>query len=152
MEAMYERSPAFFKPFQKNKSVLYRKNPIFPFTRSLTFAFVLRVSNVIITLLIITTFSSTCRSFSRFYRINKTVFSSMSFYNFQVSSHLRIHWRRREMFFFKNSCWQWSTTKAMSTDTQKQAVLLPHKSVCQRLPKISKQNSKKNITKLEKVW
>ena len=41
---------------------------------------------------------------------------------------------------FKNSCWQWSTTKLISTDTQKQTLVLPYKSVFRRLRKTSQIN------------
>ena len=47
--------------------------------------------------------------------------------------------RQREMFF-KNYCWQWSTKKAISTNTQKRTLLLPYSSVCPLLRKMSQTN------------
>ena len=71
--------------FRKTLNISYRKkNLIFLLSRTLPFACILRVSTVIIILLIITMFLSMCRS-SRLSQTNKTVFSSVSFYNFQVS-------------------------------------------------------------------
>ena len=115
VEAMYERSPGFFKQFQKNfKYFISKKNLILLILRTLPFACILRVSTVIVTLLIITMFLSTCRSSQQTFsnkqnRVQFRVFLQIS----SIFSRLRIHWRQREMFF-KNSCWQWSTTKAIS--------------------------------------
>ena len=127
--------------FRKTLIILYqKKNLIFLVTRNLSFAYILRVSTVIITLIIITMFLSTCRSYQQTFsnkqnRVHCSVFLQLSGF----CSHLRRHWRQREMFF-KNSCWQWSTTKVISTDTQKQTLLLLYKSVCQCLRKMSQTN------------
>ena len=141
VEAMYERSPGFFKQFRKTLNISYRmKNQIFLLSKTLPFACILRVSTVIITLLIITMFFSTCRRSQQIFsnkqnRVKFRVFLQLS----SICSRLRIHWRQREMFF-RNSCWQWSTTKAISADSQKQTLLLPFKSVCQFLRKTSQTN------------
>ena len=127
--------------FRKTLNISYRKkNLIFLLSRTLPFACILRVSTVIITLLIITMFLSTCRSSQQTFsnkqnRVQFRVFLQLS----SICSRLRIHWRQREMFF-KNSCWQWSTTKTISSDSQKQTLLLPFKSVCQFLRKSSQTN------------
>ena len=127
--------------FRKTLNISYRKkNLVFLLSRTLPFACILRVSTVIITLLIITMFLSMCRSSQQTFsnkqnRVQFRVFLQLS----NIFSRLRIHWRQKEMFF-KNSCWQWSTTKAISTDSQKQTLLLPFKSVCQFLRKTSQTN------------
>ena len=112
VEEMYERSPGFFKQFQKNnKYFISEEILIFLVSRTLPFAWIFRISTVIITLLIITMLSSTSRSSQQFFS-NKQNPVQCPFF-LQISSiwpHLRIHWRQREMFF-KNSCWQWSRQK-----------------------------------------
>ena len=144
--------------FRKTSNISYRKkNLIFLLSRTLPFACILRVSTVIITLLIITMFLSTCRSSQQTFsnkqnRVKFRVFLQLS----SICSPLRIHWRQREMFF-KNSCWQWSKTKAISTDFQKQTLLLPLKSVCQFLRKTSQTNFNNLTAYIEtlldtKVW
>ena len=141
VEAMYERSPGFFKQFQKNfKYFISEEKLIFLVSRTLPFACILRVSTVIITLLIITMFLSTCQSSQQTFSNKQNRVQFRFFYNIQVSVLVFGYTGGKGRCFFKNSCWQWSTTKAISTDSQKQTLLLPFKSVCQFLRKMSHTN------------
>ena len=96
--------------FRKTLNTSYRKKNLIFLLSRMHFACILRVSTVIITLLIITMFLSTCRSSQQTFSnkqncVQFRVFLQLS----SICSRLRIHWRQTEMFF-KNSCWQWSTT------------------------------------------
>ena len=127
--------------FRKTFNISCRnRNLIFLVSRTLLFACILRISTVIINLLIITMFSSTCWSSQKIFsnkqnRVEFAIFLQLS----GICSQLRIHWRLREIIF-KKICWPWSTTKAITTDTEKQTLMLPYKSACQCLRKMSQTN------------
>ena len=72
--------------FRKTLNISYRKkNLIFLLSRILSFACILRVSTMIITLLIITMFLSTCRSSQQTFSNKQNRVQFRVFYNFQVS-------------------------------------------------------------------
>ena len=150
VEAMYERSPGFFKQFQKNfKYFISEEKPNFSSLKN--FAFCMHFESVHCdynptnhyhVLIDVSEFSADSLKQTKPCSV-PCLFTTFK-YLFSFFSVLRIHWRQREMFFI-NSCWQWSTTKAISTDSQKQTLLLPFKSVCQFLRKTS-QTKFNNLT------
>ena len=141
VEAMYELSPGFFKQIQKNfKDFISKEKPNFSCLKN--FAYCMHFESVHCdynptnhyhVLIDMSKFSADFLKQKN--RVQFRVFLQLS----SICSRLRIHWRQREMFF-KNSCWQWSTTKAIPTDSQKQTLLLPYKSVCQCSRKMSQTN------------
>ena len=130
VEAMYERSPGFFKQFQKNfKYFISEEKPNFSSLKN--FAFCMHFESVHCdynptnhyhVLIDVSEFSADFLKQTKPCSV-PCIFTTFK-YLFSSSDTLEA-----KGDVFKNSCWQWSTTKAISTDSQKQTLLLPFKSV-----------------------
>ena len=158
VEAMYERSQRVSSnSFRKTLNKYRKKNLIFLVSRILPFACILSVSTVTITLIIITMFTSTCRSSQLTFSNKQNRFQFRVFLQLSsICSNLRIHWRQREMFS-KTLAGTGAQQKQFQRILQKQTLLLPYKSVCQCLQKLSQttfnnQNAYNETLEDTKVW
>ena len=159
VEAMYERSPGFFKQFQKNfKYLILEEKPNFSCLKNFAFCMHLESihcdynpTNHYHVLIDVSEFSAD------FLKQTKpcSVPCLFTIFKYLFSSSEKLE--TKGDVFFKNSCWQWSTPRAIPSDTQKQTLLLPYKSVCQCLQKMSQtnfniQNAYNETLQDTKVW